>query len=186
MKRMFKDWRKWVLKEYIDDYDSGGTVTLYHYSKLDADSIMLDPQYFLTNRSIYSRNDYQASSYPRIFFYLDTKHTETVVKGNNPYLYSVDTPISDIYNLVEDPEDLIEKSKKATGQVKADVHKILKSLAKDDYPHPKYPEYFKPIRDEDAKRYKGVYYRIYRGTVDVVVWFNDIEATRAADESEEL
>ena len=22
MKRMFKDWRKWVLKEYIDDYDS--------------------------------------------------------------------------------------------------------------------------------------------------------------------
>ena len=102
---------------------------------------------------------------------------ESKVAGSKRNLYSVEVPASDIYNLVEDPEDLLHKSKKASGMVVPNLDKVLKSLAKEDKPG-LYPEYFTPIRGEDAKRYRGVYYRINQGTKDIVVWFDEIEATR--------
>ena len=69
-----------------------------------------------------------------------------------------------------------------------DIHKSLKALAGKDKPHPDFPELFSPIREEGAKIYKGVYYNIRDGSIPVVAWFEEIEATRNAQskESEEI
>jgi hypothetical protein len=185
MNDIFNKWKTYVLKEELERYVAGGEIELFRFSARDADTIPLDPARFKTDRMSYSRNDYNVSSFPRTFFYLNPEHLETVVGGSKPHLYSVRVPADDIYDLVVDTEDLIAKSKEASGMVVADVHKILKALAKEDKPG-LYPEYFTPIRDADAKRYKGVFYRINHGTKDIVVWFDKIEATRKETESEAL
>lgn len=177
MDTIHNNWRKFLLKEEIEKYIEAGEIELFRFSGRDMDVIPLDPEKFRSERMPYSKNEYNVSSFPRVFFYLDPSHVETVVADSKKYLYSVKVPASDIYDLVEDPEDLLQKSKKASGMVVPNVDKVLKSLAKEDKPG-LYPEYFTPIRDEDAKRYRGVYYRINQGTKDIVVWFDEIEATR--------
>ena len=181
MKRIYENWNKFLLKEELERYVKNGMIELFHYSRRDMDKIPLDPERFRSSRMSYSKRDYNVSSFPRVFFYLDPSHLETVVAGSKRNLYSVEVPASDIYNLVEDPEDLLHKSKKASGMVVPNLDKVLKSLAKEDKPG-LYPEYFTPIRGEDAKRYRGVYYRINQGTKDIVVWFDEIEATRVERE----
>jgi len=182
MDTIHNNWQKFLLKEEIEKYIEAGEIELFRFSGRDMDVIPLDPEKFRSARMSYSKNDYNVSSFPRVFFYLDPSHLETVVAGSKNNLYSVKVPASDIYDLVEDPEDLLHKSKKASGMVVPNLDKVLKSLAKEDKPG-LYPEYFTPIRDEDAKRYKGVYYRINQGTKDIVVWFDNIEATRIERES---
>tara|TARA_R100000234_G_scaffold118877_2_gene100353 strand:+ start:689 stop:1240 length:552 start_codon:yes stop_codon:yes gene_type:complete len=181
MKRIYREWKKYLLKEELEKYVEGGMIELFRFSARDMDKIPLDPEKFRSARMSYSKNDYNVSSFPRVFFYLDPSHLETVVAGAKKNLYSVKVSASDIYDLVEDPEDLLHKSKKASGMVVPNLDKVLKSLAKEDKPG-LYPEYFTPIRDEDAQRYKGVYYRINQGTKDIVIWFDKIEATRVERE----
>ena len=114
MKRIYQRWKKFLLREELGKYVENGTIELFRYSSRDMDEIPLDPKRFQTDRMSYSKNDYNASSFPRVFFYLDPEHLETVVAASKRNLYSVKVPASDIYDLVEDPEDLLAKSKKAS------------------------------------------------------------------------
>jgi len=187
MKGMFKDWNNFLIKEEMSEYVHNGVVTMYHYSRnVDADSIMLDPEFFKDKRNSWSRREYNTSSFPRVFFYLDTSKTERDIANGAPF--SVDVPVSDIYNLRADEEGLLEKSKKASGQVVPDLHKVLKALAGKDFPTRGYEEHHKPIRGEDAKIYKGVHYAINYGETPVVAWFEDIEVTRekSSEEREDI
>ena len=61
MKHLYKKWRGFLLNESIGEYSIGGRVRLYHYSKTSDAALKLDPEYFLTQRGHYSRNDYNVS-----------------------------------------------------------------------------------------------------------------------------
>ncbi len=180
MKELVDNWRGFIQKEGL----SSGTVSLYHFSKVDSDTLELDPEFFKTKRSHYSRNDYNVSSFPRVFFYVDPAEAENIVKSSNPNLFVTQVNSSDIYNLMEDPEDLLNKSKKAMSQVRADFTKIFKSLTLTDKPHPdpQYAKYFVPIREDGSKKYKGVYYTINGGQTQVVVWFDKIKVNKKESE----
>jgi hypothetical protein len=177
MKGLFGKWRRFLLRENIA---SSGALELYHFSSTDSDTIVLDPEYFKTNRRSYSRNDYNVSSFPRVFFYVDPAEGETLVKSQNVNLYVATVDAGDVYDLLKDPENLLQKSRTATGQTRPDYDKVFKSLTGEDKPHPnpEYAKYFTPIRDEDAKTYRGVYYRIHGGDTQVVVWFDKISAEK--------
>ena len=156
-----KRWRNFLLQESIGDYSIDGMVRLYHYSKAAVDSIELDPERFLTDRGHYSRNDYQASDLPRVFFYVDLDHAERLIAQGSE-LFSTQVPAKSIYDLTVDPLGLIEKSKPAP-YVAPNVDYILRALSSGELPPP-------------ADTYKGAYYKT--GGMDVVVWFEPIQVEK--------
>ena len=171
MKDLFGKWRNFLLQESINEYSIGGLVRLYHYSKAEGDSVQLDPEYFLTKRGHYSRNDYNVSDMPRVFFYVDLDHAEDIVK-QGAKLFSVQVPADQIYDLTADPLGLIQKSIPQQGMA-PNVDRILRSLGN----RPRKSLYGAPpksILPADAGTYKGAYYRT--GGMGIVVWFEPIEA----------
>lgn len=68
-----------------------GKVKVYHYSKEDVDSMILDPKQSLSKRNYYSSNDYKLSKFPRVFYYTNLDKTEHQIKtGRNLYVGEVD------------------------------------------------------------------------------------------------
>lgn len=170
MKHLFGKWRSYLLNESVGEYNIDGAIRLYHYSKSDQDSLQLDPEYFLTQRGAYSRNDFQASDMPRVFFYVDLDHAENIVK-QGASLYSVKVPASEIYDLTQDPLGLIKKSIPQYA-VAPDVDRILRSLA--DRPRKSlYGDPPNSILPDDHGTYNGAYYKT--GRMGVVVWFKPIQ-----------
>jgi len=128
---------------------------LYHYSDLDVNSTVLDPQRFLTHRNPYTKRDYATSGFPRIFFYTDLDNVEEqIASGRN--LYYAEVPSQQIYDITTDPDNLKDISKGPYG-----LTLIFDKL-------------FQNIVDQG---YKGAYYNIGRDA-DVVVWFEPISVTK--------
>ena len=180
MDDILENWNKYILKESLSEYVEDGMVNLYHYSKVSGtDSLVLDPEFFKTKRNSWSKREYNVSSFPRVFFYLDKEKTERDIATGTLFVARVSA--DDIYDLRIDEEDLLQKSKKATGQVVPDVHKVMKALAGKDVASLGDEEYFKPIREPSAKIYKGVHYSINYGDTPVVAWFEDIEVRKEGE-----
>jgi len=150
MRTILENWRKYT----------SGEVPLYHFSTADARSLILDPEYFLTKRNMYSRNDFKVSAYPRVFFYTDLDNTEEQV-SSGATLYSATVSGDQIYDILEDPEDLRSVSRGPYG------------LALN------YDELFQNIVDQG---YNGAYYTISGGKIGVVVWFEPIEVFKVTEE----
>ena len=170
MKHLYKKWRGFLLNESIGEYSIGGRVRLYHYSKTSDAALKLDPESFLTQRGHYSRNDYNVSDMPRVFFYTDLDHAEDIVK-QGASLFSVHVAAEQIYDLTTDPLGLIQRSIPQQG-MSPNIDRILRSLAG----RPRKSLYGKPpesILPPDAQQYKGAYYKT--GGMGVVVWFDPIE-----------
>lgn len=174
MKDLFEKWKNFALLESVD---LSGQVSLYHFSGADQDSLLLDPEYFIKQRQHYSRNDYNVSDMPRIFFYVDLEQAEgQVAQGST--LYSVEVPASQIYNLAEDPLGLKQKSISAY-RVTPDYDRILRSLGD----QPRQSNYGPPPESllPEGSPYKGAYYNT--SGLDIVVWFEPINVTRRQNES---
>lgn len=169
----FKTWQRFILSESVS---LSGDVTLYHFSQTDQDSLMLDPEYFIKQRAHYSRNDYNVSDMPRVFFYVNLDQAEDQV-SQGATLYSVQVPGSQIYNLSEDPLNLKQKSI-SPYRVTADYDRILRSLAN----NPRQSKYGPPPESllPEGSPYKGAYYNT--SGLDIVVWFEPIKVTRSQNE----
>jgi hypothetical protein len=175
MKDLFKKWKNFTLLESVD---LSGDVSLFHFSSADQESLMLDPEYFLKQRQHYSRNDYNVSDMPRIFFYTDRDQAEAQV-AQGATLYSAVVPGSQIYNLAQDPLDLKQKSA-SVYRVTPDYDRILRSLGN----RPRQSEYGAPpesLLSNAASHFKGAYYNT--SGLNIVVWFEPINVTRRQDES---
>lgn len=186
MKEYFDKWRQYVISEGHEEYAVNGVVKLYHYSpSMVARSVTLDPQRFVTSRRSWSRREYQTSTFPRIFFYLDKEKSEPGIGVGQPFVAEVDA--MDIYDLLKDEEGLLKKSAQATGQTVPNFSKIFKALTGKDNPTPGYEHLHKPIREEGDKLYKGVSYTIRGGStaIPVVAWFDEIEVFLEEPESNE-
>ena len=190
MKLLMENWRLYLkgqqsilLRETHESYIQDGKVKLYHFTtSVPASSVMLDPQRFTSSRNSWSRRESQISSFPRVFFYLDKEKTEPEIGTGTPFVATVDP--SDIYDILKDEENLLQKSKKATFQTVPNYDKVFKALAGKDKPTPGYEDMFTPIRDESSKIYKGVSYSIRGGEIPVVAWFDEIEARIESDKKE--
>jgi hypothetical protein len=174
MKDLFEKWKNFALLESVD---LSGQVSLYHFSGADQDSLLLDPEYFIKQRQHYSRNDYNVSDMPRIFFYVDLEQAEDQVAQGST-LYSVEVPASQIYNLTEDPLGLKQKSI-SSYRVTPDYDRILRSLAN----RPRQSRYGAPPESllPEGSPYRGAYYNT--SGLDIVVWFEPVKVTRSQNES---
>ena len=164
MEEYLKNWKSFILSESLANYNIGGKVVLYHFSQAPADKVLLDPEYFLSKRNYYSRNDYNVSGVPRIFFYLNLDQAEHFV-SQGAELFSTVVSADEIYNLVDDPLGLKRKSM-SQYRVGVDFDKILKNLSGAEENMP----------EDSLLSYNGVYYQ--PGGMDVVAWFKPIEVTR--------
>ena len=168
MKYFFEKWKRYVQE---DKEGLQGNVTLYHFSRTNNPELLLDPRYFLAHRQHYTRNDYNVSDMPRIFFYTDLEQAEQQVKEGST-LYKVEVPSKFIYNLSEDPLKLKEKSI-SSYRVTPDYDRILRSLAN----KPRESKYGPPPESLlKQSKYKGAYYKT--AGMNVVVWFEPIKVKK--------
>jgi len=144
-------------REFIDEGSLGRT--LYHYSNFEGDKFTLDPARFTDKkfRKSYSRNDYNVSQFPRVFFYTDPENKEALVRGN---LFAVNLVGAAIYDLDKDPDGVVSKlsAESPTGNMRAGVE---------------WEDFFEEI----STKYDGVFYKIH-DDIGVVAWFKPIEVTR--------
>ena len=155
MKLLIENFKNYIQESNLSDFDDGGMINLYHYTNprnvKGKDSLILDPQKFVTSKNSYSNNEWETSKYPRTFFYTDSENKETIVNGT---LLSTSVPISDIYDLKRDPEGYVAKNRHPTYGLRKDI------------------EWTTMLKDIHSS-YKGVYYSI--GTPNIVAWFDPIE-----------
>jgi hypothetical protein len=113
------------LKDLIkEEITLSGSVKLYHYTQNEmGDSVILDPQIAIKNKSFWTNNDYKISDVPRVFYYTDLNKTERMVKTKNLYVGEVNG--SNILNLtdsvneyVNNPNSLEAKNKDVFNMIK--------------------------------------------------------------------
>tara|TARA_R100000734_G_C3318666_1_gene113080 strand:+ start:1725 stop:2222 length:498 start_codon:yes stop_codon:yes gene_type:complete len=161
MKKIFNSFRTFLFEGQKNDYEKDGIITLYHYTKNDQPSILLDPEY---KKSYHSTREFEVAQTPRLFFYLDPKQREVFFRRGVP-LFKVDIPASRVYDFKNDPEGYIEKNR----------HPIY-GLRKG--------EEWNTLLEDIREDYDGIFYSTNR--FDVVAWFRPIEITRTSEEEQAL
>ena len=154
MKKVINKFKLFLSEADYSDYVKGGRTTLYHYSKADQDTLVLDPSYF--GQSAYSRSEKNMSSIPRVFFYTNLAQRERYVSSGRQ-LYKITVEANEIYNLKQDPERIINTVKHPTYGMRAGIE-------------------FDDLFNEIKKNYSGVYYT--SGKIDMVAWFQTITANK--------
>jgi hypothetical protein len=159
------EFRKWLQESVGGTLSSfiraDGTIDLFHFSNASAFStpggkkkvVTLNPK--MVGANSYSRNDMQATSIPRVFFYLTVSQRERIVQGS---LYRATVPANLIYDLLEDPLLIKKKLRDQNGGV-LNMTALLNAVKKAGF--------------------KGAY---YQPGFHVVIWFSPIKATLVPDE----
>jgi len=171
MLKTIKRWKKFLFEgKGSTEHSNDGIITLYHYSRADKEKLFLDPDHFSSNRSSYSRRDYNVSAYPRVFFYVNLEEAEPLVTSGKT-LYSTTVPMSEVYDLTEDPDDL---QKRSIGRYSTapDYDIILRALAG----RPASVDGVQLVLD---KKYNGVYYHVHN--MGVVAWFEPIAVNKVVE-----
>jgi hypothetical protein len=164
MKKLITDFKHFLTEAQKSDYESGGELILYHYAPVDAEQIIVDPKYFSdrAKRSSFSMREYETSTVPRTFWYVDLDQRERQVSSGR-YLYSASVPIGEIYDFRNDPE----------GHREMHRHPVY-GLRKGE----EWNEMLEHIRES----YAGIYYSL--SNFDVVSLFIPYEATRVPPEEQ--
>jgi|TARA_R110000851_G_scaffold121216_1_gene249701 hypothetical protein len=160
MKNIIKGFKEFLNEDRAtkSEYNSGGSISLYHYSRPDSDSLTLDPEH---GAQSYSRNDYIVSDVPRVFFYVDPRDKERYFLSSN--LFTVDVPANRVYDLTADEENYIDSVRHPTyGLRKGEEWNTLLEKIREDY--------------------DGIFYDT--GTLRIVTWFHPIEVTRVSPEEQ--
>ena len=98
---------EWLLNEYgtnLVPFSKKGKIKIYHYLTWNSafqppKTIVLDPKLF--GKNSYTKNDVNASSVNRIFFYLNPEEKEKFFNKQPLYVATIDA--KDIYDLLDDP-----------------------------------------------------------------------------------
>ena len=159
-----ENFKKFLTEAQKDDYVVGGEIILFHYAPVDAEEIIVDPKYFAdrAKRSHFTRNEYETSSVPRTFWYVDPRQRERQVASGRK-LYQAAIPATEIYDFRNDPEGYKKKHSHP-------IYKLRKGV--------EWNTMLEDIRDS----YAGVYYSL--NAFDVVSLFIPYEATRVSPEEQ--
>ena len=170
MKKLLKSWKKYLIQESLEQHGINGQLQLYHFSKSQDDSIVLDPEYFLSDRNTFTRNDFQASDLPRVFFYVNLDHAEDIVKQDRT-LYATVVNANKVYDITKDPEGLKQEARNWPTNIYGEPIKTAPSSLNMDL-----------LLRSIAGNYSGAFYKT--GGMDVVVWFEPIEVYKVPKEGE--
>jgi len=164
MKKLMENFKKFLTEAQKTDYEEGGEMVLYHYAPVDAEQITVDPKYFSdrAKRSHFTMREYETSTVPRTFWYVDVAQRERqVASGRN--LYQASIAAADIYDFRNDPEGHKEMHRHP-------VYGLRKGV--------EWNEMLEHIRES----YAGIYYSL--NNFDVVSLFVPYEATRVPPEEQ--
>ena len=105
MKKLLHNFKKFLTEAQMSDYGSDGKLTLYHYAPTNQEEIIVDPKYFAdrAKRSSFSMREYETSTVPRTFWYVDLEQREMQVSSGR-HLYQAAIPANRIYDFRNDPE----------------------------------------------------------------------------------
>jgi hypothetical protein len=164
MKKIMENFKKFLTEAQKGDYDVGGEMMLFHYAPVSAEEIIVDPKYFAdrAKRSSFTMREYETSTVPRTFWYVDPKQREKQVSQGRK-LYQANISSGEIYDFRNDPEGYKEKHRHPTY-----------GLRKGE----EWNNMLEDIRDS----YAGVYYSL--NAFDVVSLFVPYEATRVPPEEQ--
>ena len=158
MKKLIKDFKKFLTEAQMSDYNASGEIMLYHYAPVDEQSVEVDPKYFAdkAKRSQFSMREYEVSQVPRTFWYVDLEQREMQVSsGRN--LYQASMPAGDIYDFRNDPKGYKEKHSDP-------VYGLRKGVEWND------------MLEDIRETYAGIFYSL--SNFDVVSLFVPYEASR--------
>tara|TARA_R110002110_G_scaffold362952_1_gene572840 strand:- start:1014 stop:1535 length:522 start_codon:yes stop_codon:yes gene_type:complete len=167
VRRLFDGFRKFLAEAQMNDYDDAGTLNLYHYAPADQEEIVVDPKYFAdkAKRSSFSMREYETSTVPRTFWYVDLGQREMQVSSGR-HLYQATILANRIYDFRNDPEGHKEMHRHR-------VYGLRKGMEWD--------EMLEHIRES----YDGIFYSL--SGFDVVSLFIPYEANRVSpDEQAQL
>lgn len=160
------------LKELLvieEEISLRGTITLYHFTKEDeGEKFVLDPKKSKKNRSYYSANDYNLSTFPRVFYYTDLNKIEKWI--SSPHLYSGKVNGAEILNLTKSVELYTEDSQKFKSDSKQSWE-VADALLRDG-------KNWDAMFKKAAKYFKGIYYD--KGNLPIVNLFVPLEVTKNA------
>jgi len=162
MKNILDAFKGFLLEADLPQYILNGKITLYHYSNLESETLILDPVRF--GQSSYSQKEKETSSVPRVFFYINLAHRERFISSSRG-LYKVDVNAKNIYNLKEDPSGYIEKIRHPT-------YGLRKQIEWDN------------LLNEIKEDYSGVFYST--SSMDIVAWFKEIIVSKVPKKEREL
>ena len=171
MKDFLKSWKRYLIQESLEQYGASGQLELYHFSRNQDESIVLDPEYFLSDRNTFTRNDFQASNLPRVFFYVNLDHAEDIVKQGRT-LYATVVDANKVYDITKDPEGLKKEARNWPMNIYGEPIKTAPSSLNMDL-----------LLRSIAENYPGAFYKT--GGMDVVVWFEPIEVYQVKEKEEE-
>lgn len=139
-----------------------GKVKVYHYSKEDTDSMILDPKQSLSKRHYYSSNDYKLSKFPRVFYYTDLDKTEHQIRtGRNLYVGEIDgSKILMLFSAIGE----YNKDKESLKSKNSEAYEVVHALKGSGSPD--WDEMFQTA----SKYFDGVYYD-REGTLPIVNLF---------------
>ncbi len=164
MKKIMENFKKFLTEAQKGDYEVGGELMLFHYAPVDAEEIIVDPKYFAdrAKRSSFTMREYETSTVPRTFWYVDPQQRERQVASGRQ-LYQATIPAGEIYDFRNEPEGYKEKHR-----------------------HPTYGlrkgEEWNNMLEDIRESYAGVYYSL--SAFDVVSLFIPYEATRVSPEEQ--
>ena len=164
MKKIMENFKKFLTEAQKDDYVVGGEIMLFHYAPVDAEAIVVDPKYFAdrAKRSSFTMREYETSTVPRTFWYVDPQQRERQVAQGRK-LYQATIPAGEIYDFRNDPEGYKKKHSHP-------IYRLRKGV--------EWNTMLEDIRDS----YAGVYYSL--NAFDVVSLFIPYEATRVSPEEQ--
>jgi len=164
MKKIMENFKKFLTEAQKGDYVIDGELMLFHYAPVDAEAILVDPKYFAdrAKRSSFTRNEYETSTVPRTFWYVDPQQRERQVASGR-LLYQATIPAGEIYDFRNDPEGYKKKHSHP-------IYKLRKGV--------EWNTMLEDIRDS----YAGVYYSLR--AFDVVSLFIPYRATKVSPEEQ--
>ena len=146
------------------DYVLDGEIRIYHYAPVDSETIIVDPKYFAdrAKRSSFTMREYETSSVPRTFWYVDPQQRERQVAQGRT-LYEARIPAGEIYDFRNDPEGYKPKHRHP-------IYRLRKG------------EEWNTMLEDIRESYAGIYYSLK--AFDVVSLFIPYEATRVSPEEQ--
>jgi hypothetical protein len=103
MKELFENFRRFIEESSVKEM-----TTIFHFTDSDKPELVLDPLEAQRNANPHSKNEWNTSMVPRVFFYIDLDDQESFF--NSSTLYSTEIPTEDIYFLASDEKELIKQS----------------------------------------------------------------------------
>ena len=107
-----ENFKNFLTEAQKSDYVDGGDIMIFHYAPVDTEAVTVDPKYFAdrAKRSSFTMREYETSTVPRTFWYVDPKQRERQV-AQGRMLYQATIPAGAPATSAQSVPPLVESNK---------------------------------------------------------------------------